>query len=284
LPRYITAIFQTFSTILKKRPKLIFVQNPSAVLSFFTALMKPFFKYTLVIDHHTPCLSKKGVKKLILDKLNKYSMTKGDLIIVTNESYKNKIKKITSKEIFILPDKIPDLNYKSRKLKLKGKNNLLYICSFLEDEPWKEVIKAGKLLGYDFHIYITGKHKNRVNRKKLPKNVTLTGYAPLDVYQNLIGSADSVVVLTTKECCLLCGAYEAVAAEKPLILSDKKALRKYFNRGVIFTKNNAESIAKSINISIKNASLQQKGIQDLKTAKRKEWKKQWNCLLKRLKN
>ena len=52
--------------------------------------------------------------------------------------------------------------------------------------------------------------------------------------------------LTTLEDCLLCGAYEAVAAAKPLVISNTRALADYFGATVVLTENAPEPIAASI--------------------------------------
>jgi glycosyltransferase involved in cell wall biosynthesis len=78
--------------------------------------------------------------------------------------------------------------------------------------------------------------------------------------------------LTDYENCLVCGAYEAVAAEVPLILSDTKALRTYFSKGVVFTKNNVNDIAEKVNSAIERKEVMEKEIQQLK----KELMNSWN--------
>jgi hypothetical protein len=49
----------------------------------------------------------------------------------------------------------------------------------------------------------------------------------------MMRSVDATIVLSERENCLLCGAYETVASEKPMILSNKEALRNYFDKGAI---------------------------------------------------
>jgi hypothetical protein len=46
--------------------------------------------------------------------------------------------------------------------------------------------------------------------------------------------------------CLVCGAYEAVAVERPLVTSDTRALRTYFNRGTVYAGHTPESLAAAI--------------------------------------
>jgi len=278
--RYPVAMVQTFFTLAKEKPGVLVVQNPSIVLSFFSALVKPLFNYRLVIDLHTLYLHPSGFKKLIMQFLNDYSLKRGDIVIVTNESYKVRIKEKTGREIFVLPDHIPDFEYEFEKMALRGKNNVLFICTFSEDEPWKEVIQAAELLDKETCIYISG--KNRLNRDEVPSNVVLTGFVPTKDYQNLLRSADIGMVLTSQEDCLVCGGYESVSAEKPLILSDTEVLREYFDKGTVFTGNNANDIAGAIKLAIKNRYALEKNIRKLKSRRNSEWQRQWERLMGKL--
>jgi glycosyltransferase involved in cell wall biosynthesis len=62
-------------------------------------------------------------------------------------------------------------------------------------------------------------------------NVTFTGFLADPDYVALLGRADVVIVLTSDDDLLNCGAYEALALDKPLILSDTKAIREYSGWG-----------------------------------------------------
>ncbi|QTA84832.1 glycosyltransferase [Desulfonema magnum] len=278
--RYPVAVLQTFFTLVKEKPEILVVQNPSIVLSFFAALVKPVFHYKLVTDLHTLYLNPRGFKKIIMNFLNDYSLKRSNITIVTNESYRAKIKDKTKKVIFVLPDRIPDFDYEFEKISLKGKNNVLFICTFSEDEPWEEVIDAAKLLEKDTYIHISG--RNDLNKDNIPPNVILTGFLPTRDYQNLLRSVDIIMVLTHQEDCLVCGGYEAVSAEKPLILSRTRILREYFNSGTVFTKNISKDIAESVRLAIKNKPDLKKQIKELKSIRMSEWEKRWGNLLRLL--
>lgn len=129
-------------------------------------------------------------------------------------------------------------------------------------------------------IYISG--KNRLNRDEVPSNVVLTGFVPTKDYQNLLRSADIGMVLTSQEDCLVCGGYESVSAEKPLILSDTEVLREYFDKGTVFTGNNANDIAGAIKLAIKNRYALEKNIRKLKSRRNSEWQRQWERLMGKL--
>jgi len=279
--RYPLAMIQTFLAVAKKKPDVLVTPDPSVLLCFLAAVIKPLFNYKLIIDEHTLYISPTGIKKAVMDFLGDYYFKRCDMVIVTNEPYKIRMKEsVKNKEIFVLPDRIPNFDYTFKQTELKGKYNILFICTFSYDEPWEEVIQAATLLDKDIYIYISG--RNRLDPSNLPSNVVLTGFVPDKDYQNLLRSVDIVMVLTEKEECMVCGAYEAVAAGKPLILSDRKVLREYFNRGTVFTKNNREALADAIRLAITRRYDLQKEIRFLKAVRNAEWKRQWNSLSEKI--
>jgi glycosyltransferase involved in cell wall biosynthesis len=82
---------------------------------------------------------------------------------------------------------------------------------------------------------------NWVANHRLPENIKLLGYVSNQKYINHLFSCDFTVVLTEQELTLNCGAYESLAAEKPMLLSDTKTIRSYFSFGANYIKGNSIS-------------------------------------------
>jgi glycosyltransferase involved in cell wall biosynthesis len=278
--RYPFAVLQTTRILFTKKPELLFVQNPSILLAYTAALLRPFLGFRLVIDLHTLYIQPNGVKKIIAGALNNFALKHCDAVIVTNEAYKQQIAARTDRPVLVLADKIPEFERDFQPVSLKGSYNILYICTFASDEPWQEVIAAAALVTDDICIHISG--RNRVKQADVPKNVILTGYLATDEYRSLLHSVDAVMVLTTANDCLVCGGYEAVAAGKPLILSDTVALRGFFSKGTVFTANRRNAIAAAIG-SVRNDTLSlTTNIKTLKAEMAAAWEQQWRSLLAEL--
>ncbi|MGE3595688.1 MAG: glycosyltransferase [Dehalococcoidia bacterium] len=241
--RYPVAMAQTGWVLAKRRPDVVVAQNPSIVLAWQAALLRPLFRYRLLIDLHTHFVRPTGLAKLIYGFLNGYSLRNCNAVIVTNEAYRDEIAKKTIQAVLVLPDKVPVFESKFTRVPLNGRS-ILYICTFSSDEPWTEVLEAAPMLSADTTIYISG--RSPIAQSSAPHNVVLTGYLPRDDYENLLRSVDGVMVLTTAQDNLMCGGYEAVAAGKPIVLSDTPALRRLFTKGAVFTENRREAIAESI--------------------------------------
>jgi glycosyltransferase involved in cell wall biosynthesis len=226
----------------------------------------------IVVDAHNAGVFPFEGKNWWANKIAEYLFKKATFTLVTNQALAKYVNKRGGRAL-ILPDPLPEFENTPPPMKLLGKSNALFICSFANDEPYQEVIKASKFISKDIYIYITGKYKGNVDdlKKNLPLNVILTGYLPENDFIQMLHSVDCVIDLTTRENCLVCGAYEAVAAGKVLIVSGTKTLREYFNKGTLYTDNTHKNIAEKIMISVRDKDKLVQEIKDLKIEKTIEW-------------
>lgn len=268
--KYFLGLIKTFSIICRERPKYICCQNPSLILSCFLVLLKGVFGFKVYVDAHNAGLFPKEGRSKLLNTISRFVQRKADLVIVTNENLKQYVESNNGKG-FVLPDKIPNIPHVSPQ-PLLGKVNILFICSYAEDEPYEEVFHAGRNIDPKVFIYVTGNYKKRgINPVDLPKNVILVGYIPETEYVAMLNSVDATIDLTTRENCLLCGAYESISVSKPMILSDTKALREYFSCGAVYTLNTDDSIRNAITAVIDQKAVLTVQIRELKSIRQKEW-------------
>lgn len=275
--RYPTAAIVTLWLLLRWTPRVLVVQNPSILLAFEAALLRPIFGYRLAIDLHTPFLPTSGLKRRIADFVHWYGLRHSDAVIVTNEALRRRVARQTTVPVFILPDRIPRLGGQVRGGATGDRATVFYVCTFSVDEPWREVLAAAEMVADDITILISGRH--RLDPATLPRNVVLTGYLPTEEYHSLLCSAAVVMVLTTAEENLVCGAYEGVAAGKPLVLSDTAALRSYFRRGAVYTRNDAAAIAAAMQRAVRDAAALSADVTRLRGELNREWDAQWAELL-----
>jgi len=280
--RYFILSFKTLRILIKKKPTLIFVQNPSMVL----ALLACFYRIcssraVLIIDRHSNFLpvSSSSIINILHKVMSVFTLKWSDLTIITNEYLKRYVISLGGKA-YVLEDKIPTL-HKKNEIHLKGDFNVVCICSFDMDEPFEEVFKAAELLSSDIYIYVTGNY-NKISNKNilssLPANLVLLGYLNDTDYVDHLYSADALLVLSEWEHTLLCGAYEGVSVEKPLILSNKKDLLNYFRSGAIATENDANSIAEAVETSVEKRTLLSKQIKTLRNELSKNWQNKFDSL------
>lgn len=284
--RYIKSITLTLIVFVKERPGLIFVQNPSLVLALLAVNYGRIARLPVIVDAHNAGVYPFERKKWWGNKLAAYLFRHAALTIVTNTVLAEYVKSNGGRTA-VLPDPLPNFNGSTAARPLRGKYNILFICTFASDEPYMEVIEAGRLLDKDIFIYITGRYKGSIQelQKVLPENVILTGFVPEQDFIQLLHSVDVILDLTTREDCLVCGAYEAVSAEKVLIVSATKALKAYFHKGTLYTDNNSSDLAMQIRQALSNKDSLGSGIKELKKEKIAEWairKAEFEAVLKEL--
>ncbi len=281
--RYPYCCTKTVRICLKYKPKILFVQNPSMILAAVGCLCKGFIGCKLIVDRHSNFLltqKRRSIFLIMLFKiLNYFTLRFADITIVTNQFVASWVRKAGGRA-FILEDKLPSFK-PSKVLHLKGKKNILLISSFHDDEPIEEALDAmSKFWGSDIYFYISGDYrraKKVLSKLHVAENIIFTGFLEDKDYINLLFSVDAIMVLTTIDYCLLCGCYEAVAAEKPLITSDTQVLKSLFNQAV-FVKPNAHSISNGIKRVVKDLDEYKSKIIELKRELKREWAKKYHDL------
>jgi glycosyltransferase involved in cell wall biosynthesis len=270
--RYPLALALTLWTFLRERPSVIFVQNPSMVLSAFAVAYGRVLRIPVIVDAHNAAVEPLWRKPLWQAALARFILRRAALTIVSNDSLARTVKShAPGAALAVLPDPIPQLTAPGAAPTLSGKRNVLYICSWAEDEPYREALEAARFLPRDTFVYVTGRSGNRLSGVELPPNVVLTGYVDEQTYLGLLYACDVVLDLTTWADCLLCGAYEAVSAERPMVLSGTAALRAFFHRGAVYTDNTPGDLVEKIERALSDAAMLHQEVRVLKAQLVREW-------------
>ena len=250
LLRYLLLSARTLALLLRRRPKTVFCQNPSIVLASWLGLWRPLLGYRLVVDRHSnfkfPTVGRPELKWRTFHALSDWSLRHADATIVTNEPLKEIVERKGGRA-FVLQDKLPDLR-PSLPADLGPGRDVVFVCTFSEDEPVAAVLEAARLLGPDYHFHVTGRREafDRSFALPVPDNVTLTGFLPEDDYVNLLAGADALMILTDADYVLNCGSYESVVLGRPMVLTDTSTIRSYFCKGACYVDLDAESIAAGV--------------------------------------
>lgn len=282
---HISNSFKTLNFLIKERPNLIFVQNPSLILTFIVVLFRKTLRYKVVVDRHTNFrLGKKNgfnVIYYLFDIISNYTLKNAYMTIVTND-YLAEVVKSRGGKPFVLTDKLPIIESKyntKEKNERLDKFSVVFICTYANDEPYLDVIESAKYVDDKITVFITGNYKNKKLPDEIPSNVILTGFLPQEDYDNLLIDADVVIDFTSAEWCLVCGGYEAVSVSKPFITSDTIALRELYGSAAVYTSHDPERIADSIKYVLQHKSI----YQDKMLSYKYEYENIWNEKLNELK-
>lgn len=238
----------------------MFCQNPSIVLTTLICALRGLCNYSVCIDRHSnfklETASSKNPKWQLFHLLSKWTVRNAELTIVTNPHSEDLVQKWGGRP-YILQDKLPHMEPSGNAtspdfMREPQKNQIMFVTTFSDDEPIEEVFEAAEKVN-DSVFYLTGNYSKKVTdsrRADLAKRgIVLTGFVGDQEYTDLMSRADIVVVLTTKQNLLTCGAYEALALRKPMVLSNTEALRDYFSKGAIYVEPKCQSIADGINLA-----------------------------------
>ncbi len=282
--RYLCRIRKTFGLIRNGETRVLIVQNPSIVLATYAVFLRFLYRYKLIVDAHNEAIQPYVHDNAIVRFVSRQLMKRADLTIVTNGFLANIVEDCGGTP-FVLPDRIPQVAPRDESNGVvlnEGTFNLVLIATYAADEPVREVIEAARHLQGAITLYVTGNEKklDAEYRDSLPDNIVFTGFLSNEDYWGYLRAADAIIDLTSMDNCLVCGAYEAVAVETPLILSNNKASMAYFSKGTLFSDNSTEDIGKLL------AALPGKHAQlcdDMKTLRREltaSWQNRADELLK----
>jgi len=270
LVKHPALLWRTFEVLNRERPDILFVQCPSVFLGAWAVILKKFFGYTLAVDAHNEAVKPFNYAGGWYEALLNFIHRGADASIVTNARLKSLTEKRGGRAV-ILPDRIPTLEPGAMGSGATPK--IVFICSFAPDEPYAEVIEAARRLGDGVTVFITG-NKAKADPTVLaqaPANVRFTGFLSEHDYVALIQEADALVDLTLMEDCLVCGAYEAVAVEKPLVTSDTAALREHFRRGTLYAKPDAAALAAAMKEALEKRAVLSNEMRLLKNELTTSW-------------
>lgn len=246
LARYWDTIQKTLSILKSHKPRVLFVQNPSIVLSMLAVCLKYWFNYQLIVDAHNEAVEPFIHNNVIVRALAKFIIAHSEKTIVTNSILADKVHSNRGNAI-VLPDFLPNIQPRDYLPQAEnGEFEITLICTYANDEPYEEVFKALAALGNKAQLNVTGKIPAKIDTNKIPDNVKLLGYLSEHDYWETLFKSHIIIDLSTMNNCLVCGAYESLAIQKPLLLSKNEASLNLFGEYAIHVDNTSESIKAGI--------------------------------------
>src|SRR5690606_35019466 len=152
---------RTLGLIIRKKVEILFVQNPSIVLSLLAVCLKPFLSLNVIIDAHNSGIFPLEGKYRALNYLARFIARRANFFIVSN-TYLAEIVREWGAKPLVIPDPIPSLHsIGSTTSPLHP--YILFICTWASDEPYREVIAAAAMLNSRTDIYITGRYQKKLS-------------------------------------------------------------------------------------------------------------------------
>jgi glycosyltransferase involved in cell wall biosynthesis len=243
--RYVRSTLDTVAAIRRLRPAVVIATNPSIVLGYFLLILRPWYGFRLVSDAHYVGVTAIP-RRLAIQRLLDVHNTQVDLVVVTNENQARALQGLGA-STYVCPDPLPQLPKPVAPPEPLPLKSVFLICSFDVDEPYEEAFEAfSELQSQGFVLFVCGNYRKAGIQEAQFPWVRFLGFVPDADYYAYLRASSVVVDLTTLEDCLVCGAYEALAARRPLVVSKTGTLGDYFGAASVLTENTSAAIQQSV--------------------------------------
>jgi len=241
--RYFRDSLATLRRLVGRRHRTVFVQVPSLVLGHLAILSSALLRFRVVVDAHNAVIEGAERGRFPLRSLYRFVVRHADLIVVTNSSLAQRVRRLGGRP-GILPDPVPQMGPVPEAA---STGEVVVISTWASDEPLDAILAAAPRLPPGLSFVITGRPKGPLaDVARRTERVRLSGFVSEEEYISMLVRARVVVDLTTREDCLVCGAYEALALGRPLVVSDSAALRELLREGALFASNEPEAVVSAI--------------------------------------
>lgn len=252
--RYILSSINTFLHLIRRNPDIIMIQIPPIISVLPIYIYTIIFGGNYIVDVHSGELIDKKWRPF--SPLRHFLLKRSLLNLVHNHPNYVRLKnEYIHNNILILNDPLPEpYNVKGKRVKDTDKEAII-ISTYSSDEPYRECLKAAKILKGEWTLVFTG-NASRVNlENEFNDNVHFTGMIKYSEYWSLLRGADVIVSLNKRDEVITCGIWEALSLKKPLVTSDNKCVREVLGKCAVFTKNKPSDIANAIKIAYNNSNI-----------------------------
>lgn len=274
LARYAISMPVTFFTVLRRRPRAVVAQNPPMFCAFAAFLGAKVLRVPFVLDSHPGGFGLQGdTLSLRLQPLLRWMVPRAQATLVTEATLHAKVEGWGGAGI-VFHEAPPTWSIPPRATKPTGPLTVFYVGTFQRDEPTPIVFEAATQLP-DVQFVVTGDTAlaDPALLRAAPANVTFCGWLHPAEYIAALEAADIVLVLTTEPTSVARSGYDAVWANRPLVISDTEAARDAFPFAT-FTENDGAALAEALSTTIDDVAGQFASAIPAREAAESGWVKQ----------
>ncbi|MDA8044199.1 MAG: hypothetical protein M0Z30_03020 [Actinomycetota bacterium] len=223
--RYALSTLMTCRALALRRPRAVIVTNPPIIPVLLAALYAEVTRARLVLDDHPGAFGAMGYRPgRWTEFLHRRVAKRAELCLVTERTWVERVEAWGGRALIFheSPGKVVPQAYRPPQTVPK----ILYVSTFARDEPSVAVMAAAKLVP-ELQLMVTGDPARRPPGD-LPANVELLGFLAEPDYLEALAAADAVLALTTEPTSAMRAAFEAIWAQKVLVVSDWPLTRQLF--------------------------------------------------------
>lgn len=247
--RYVVSGVLTCWFLARRRPQAVIVTNPPIfpaliVLTYARVTRKP-----MLLDSHPGGFGLQGDRlSARMQPVVRWVSRRAQATLVTEESLKARVEEWGGHGQ-IVHEAPPEWDRPPSSAR-GAIPEVLFVCTFSPDEPVEVLVEAARALP-DIAFKVTGDLRKAPPGLvgAAPPNVKFVGFLRGQDYTAALASGDLIVVLTTEPTSIVKAGYEAVYAERPLLLSDWPASREAFPHAA-FAANRSPGLASAIRAAL----------------------------------
>jgi glycosyltransferase involved in cell wall biosynthesis len=244
--RYALAALRTWRWLEALDPRAVIVITPPVVAPTIVWAWCRLRGRPYVVDCHTDAFHSRRWRWA--RAIHKKLLRQARLVLLHTEAARGLVAEWGAESI-LLPDDLPDPMLAEA---MPRRPLAVLVAGGLDDsEPVRETIGAAAALR-ELEVRVTGDPARvpAALRDQAAPNVVLTGYLAYPKFLGEMRAAAVVAALSNDPQVMNRAAFEAVALERPLVLSDHDGLRKRFGKAALFTANEPEAIAATIRAAL----------------------------------
>jgi len=245
--RHLGATIATLRLLARERPSVVFASNPSLVLTFLLLACRRLFGFSFVSDaHYGGIVAVTG--SAFLQRCLDFANRRAAFVIVTNAGHAAKVRGLGGRPL-VCPDPLPELSAGEcpPAALADADKPVLFACSYAIDEPYAAVFEAARdLARRGFTVFASGNAARAGLSPEAVPHVRLLGFVDRATYEGFVRHSALVLDLTNWEDCLVCGAYEAMAAGTPCVVSRTAALMELFTHGTVFSSHEPDQLVRAV--------------------------------------
>lgn len=239
LLRYLANAVATVSVLLRVRPRAVIVMLPPVPVLMVVRAWTALSGAVVVSDMHSGVFNK--AKWMWATELT-LRFAVGGHAVVTNEPMAETCRR-AGLPTLVLHDTLSEPTA-PRTRAAEGPPMVLVPLSWDTDEPVREILAAAARRP-DLRWVLTGRAPEEY-RRAAAEHVEFPGYVSNEEYDQLLGTADVVLALTTREDTLQRAGYEAANGARPLVTSATAALKDFFEDSAVYTEPTADGIGAAV--------------------------------------
>jgi hypothetical protein len=252
LGRYARSAVDTVRYLRSRRPRAVIVTNPPLIPGLVAWAYARASGARVALDSHPGGFGLQGDRvSRVLQPLHSWLARRVTATLVTDERLAGRVERWGGTAAIVHeapagwapPAPRPPEHTRPR---------VLFVCVFQRDEPVAEVIEAARRAP-ELDLHVTGDLRKCPDalREAAPPNVRFTGFLSGVDYERAVREADVVLALTTEPSSVVRAGYEAVYAQRPLVVSDWPASHEVFPHAV-HVAGGAAAIAAGLRAAIRD--------------------------------